>query len=317
MPLLNRGSVRGQLGPGEEDFGGLQIEVNDGAPAAATARQRPATRTGILEPCANPRCRSGWLHLWRGRSAPVFEGGWNCSPECTRERIQAAVRRELDGRGSGAITYRHRLPLGLLMLEQGWITAGQLKLALEAQKASGGGRLGQFLVRQQGVSEYLVTRALSLQWSCPVLPLEFHDPGALSSLLPRLFVDAFGVLPLRVAAGRLVYLGFEERLDPALALAVERMTGLRAESGLVRESEYRGARERMLNAVFPRVELLEAASGPGLVHALARAVERARPVESRLVRVHDCLWLRMWNAVPREPVPEVGSVQDVIGSVGV
>ena len=315
MPLLNRESVSGQ--PGQGDFAGLSMPVDDGIPRPATPLHRSATRSGILEPCANPRCGSGWLHLWRSRSAPVFEGGWNCSPACTGERIQAAVRRELDGRGSGAVTYRHRLPLGLLMMEQGWITAGQLKLALEAQKAAGGGRLGQFLVRQQGVSEHLVTRALSLQWSCPVLPLEFHDPEALSPLLPRLFVDAFGALPLRVAAGRLVYLGFEERLDPALALALERMTGLRVESGLVRESEYRPARERMLNAVFPRVELLEAASEPALVHALARAVERARPIESRLVRVHDCLWLRMWNKVPRELVPEGGSVQDVIGSIGI
>ena len=62
------------------------------------------------------------------------------------------------------------------MLEQGWITAGQLRQALEAQRAAGAGRLGHWLVRQQGVSEQLVTRALGLQWSCPVLPLEFHEP---------------------------------------------------------------------------------------------------------------------------------------------
>ena len=100
-------------------------------------------------------------------------------------------------------------------------------------------RLGHFLVRQQGVSEQLVTRALGLQWSCPVLALEFHDPDALSPLMPRLFVDAFGALPLRLAAGKLVYLGFEERLDPVLGLALERMSGLRVESGLVKGSEYR------------------------------------------------------------------------------
>ncbi len=58
-------------------------------------------------------------------------------------------------------------------------------------------------------------------------------------------------LPLRVAAGRILYLGFEDRLDPALALAVERMTGLRVESGLVRESLFRPAHARMLEARFP------------------------------------------------------------------
>ena len=124
--------------------------------------------------------------------------------------------------------------------------------------------------------------------------MEFHDPEGLTALLPRLFVDAFGALPLRVAAGRILYLGFEDRLDPALALAVERMTGLRVESGLVQESRFRPAHARMLEARFPAVELIEAATEPALAPALAKAVERARPVESRLVRVHDCLWLRMW-----------------------
>ena len=277
---------------------------------------RPAARAGFLEACANPRCGSGWLRLWRSRSAPVFEGGWNCSPACTEERMRAAVRRELDSRGAGAAGYRHRMPLGLVMMEQGWITPGQLKQALEQQRAAGGGRLGHFLVRQQAVSEHLVTRALSLQWSCPVLPLLFHDPEALSPLLPRLFIDAFGVLPLRVAAGKLVYLGFEERLDAVLALALERMSGLRVESGFVHESEFRPAHKRMLKAVYPQAQLLEAFSEPALVRALARAVERVRPVESRLVRVHDCLWLRMWKKAQTGPVPDVASVEDVIGSVG-
>jgi len=277
-------------------------------------RERP--RLGLLEACSNPGCGSGWLHLLRSRSAPVFEGGWTCSAECTRERMHAAVRRELDGRGGPAAVYRHRRPLGLVMMEQGWITADELKQALAAQRAGAGRRLGDCLGCQYGVSEQLVTRALSLQWNCAVLPLEFHDPHALAPLLARLFVDGFGALPLRVAAGKLAYLGFEERLDPVLGLAVERMSGLRVESGLVRGSEFRPAHARMLDAVFPRVELLEATSEPALVRALARAVERVRAVESRLVRVHDCLWLRMWTERQRGPLPELESVQDVIASIG-
>lgn len=288
--------------------------------ALATVREesehrRSGVRGGLLSRCANPGCVSGWLHLLRSRSTPVFEGGWNCSAECTSERIRAAVRRELEGRGSGDERHRHRIPLGLLMLEQGWITTSQLRAALEAQKASGGGRLGQWLVRRQGVNEQLVTRALGLQWSCPVLPLEFHDGEGLASLVPRLFVDAFGALPLRVAAGRLLYLGFEDRLDPVLALAIERMTGLRVECGLVQASLFRPAHERMLSCAFPPVELLEAASEPVLARALGRAVERVRPVESRVVRVHDCLWLRMWRRRPTGPVPETSAVEDLICTI--
>jgi hypothetical protein len=201
------------------------------------------------------------------------------------------------------------------MLEQGWITTAQLRGALEGQRANQAGRLGHWLMAKEGVSEQLVTRALGLQWSCPVLPLEFHDPEGLSPVLPRLFVDAFGALPLRVAAGRLIYLGFEDRLDPGLSLALERMSGLRVESGLVQGSQFRPAHSRMLEAKFPPVELLEAASEPALVRVLTKAIERAKPVESRLVRVHDCLWLRMWRRSQTAALPDVSSVQDLICTI--
>jgi hypothetical protein len=278
---------------------------------------RSNARSSLFTTCANSGCSTGWLHLWRGRQAPVFEDGWNCSATCTAARVAAAVRRELDGRGQSTESHPHRIPLGLVMLEQGWITSGQLRQALDAQRVSKAGRLGQWLVRQQGVSEQLVTRALGLQSSCPVLPLEFHDAEALTVMVPRLFVDAFGALPLRMAAGRLLYLGFEDRLDPIVALAVERMSGLRVESGLVMESQFGPAHARMLSAKFPVVELMEAATEQAVAHALSKSIEQARPVESRLVRVHDCLWLRMWLRLQDGPLPERGSIQDLICSIGV
>jgi hypothetical protein len=283
-------------------------------PEPVPAKSRNPGRA-FLQSCANPECHSGWLQVWRSRSVPIFEGGWNCSPECTGQRLQAAISRELDARGSSLERHRHRVPLGLLMLEQGWITAAQLRGALERQRANKAGRLGQWLMAKEGVSEALVTRALGLQWSCPVLPLEFHDPEGMSPVLPRLFVDAFGALPLRVAAGKLIYLGFEDRLDPALSLALERMSGLHVESGVVQGSQFHPAHTRMLEAKFPPVELLEAASEPALVRVLTKAIERARPMEARLVRVHDCLWLRMWRRQQTAALPDVASVQDLICTI--
>jgi hypothetical protein len=99
------------------------------------------------------------------------------------------------------------------------------------------------------VSEDLVTRAMGLQWGCPVLGMEFHNPEGLTALVPRLFVDAFRALPLRVAAGKILYLGFENHLDPALALAVERMNGFAVESGPVSESAFRPAHAHARGAV--------------------------------------------------------------------
>lgn len=314
MPLLNH---RPREIEHDEPLGRAAMRAARGeAGADETTEWGTRPRPGMFKTCANPGCSSGWLHLWRSRSAPVFEGGWNCSAACTAARMLAAVRRELDGRGSARESHRHRIPLGLVMLKQGWIAQSQLRKALEAQKAAGAGRLGHWLVRQRAVSEQMVTRALGLQWSCPVLPLEVHDAASLTTVMPRLFVDAFGALPLRVAAGRLLYLGFEECLDPVLALAIERMTSLRVESGIVQGSLFRPAHARMLDARFPSVELVEAVSESAAAHALARSMERARPIASRLVRVHDCLWLRMWLRPQHGPLPEVDSVLDLVCSIG-
>jgi hypothetical protein len=200
------------------------------------------------------------------------------------------------------------------MLEHGWITGAQLREALAAQRSARAGRIGHWLIRDHGVSEHLVTRALGLQWGCPVLGLDGHEPESVAVFLPRLFVDAFGALPIRSAAGKLLYVGFEERLDPVLALAVERMTDLRVECGLVQDSLFRPAHARMLHAGFPRVELIEAISEQVLAQELARRVEKARPVDCRLVRVHDFFWLRMWKRPQRGPLPEVDAVEDLICS---
>jgi hypothetical protein len=72
----------------------------------------------------------------------------------------------------------------------------------------------------------------------------------------------------------------------------------------------------MLSAAFPATELLETSSEPVLVRALTRILERSRPVESRLVGVHDCLWLRMWNKAYSGTPSDAGLVHDVIATIG-
>jgi len=300
-----------------EGKGGLAAARGAVAPSPTKAWPGQSTlqeKNGIFRTCANPHCASGWLRLWRSREAPVFENGWCCSAECTLARVDAALRRELDARGAAREIHRHRIPLGLAMLEQGWITQKDLRSALAAQRSAGSGKLGEWLVRQRSSSEEMVTRALGMQWSCPVLSMEFHTPEDLTALLPRLFIDAFGALPMRVAAGKILYLGFADRVDPALALATERMTGLRVEAGLVQDSLFRPAHARALEGRFPPAELIEAATEQALAMALAKALEKTRPVEARLVRIHDCFWLRLWRCPQTGPLPAAGSIQDLIAS---
>lgn len=311
MPLLTR---RGDL-PKRADPEIAKTWAAGNTGPALPAASRPLLPSW-LKTCANPGCRSSWLHVWRKRSVPVFEEGWTCSAECTAARVEQAVAREMAGQSEPHATHRHRIPLGLVMLEQGWISSQQLRAAVDAQKAAGTGRLGHWLIRQGASSEERVTRALGLQWSCPVLSVHRSEFESFTAVMPRLFVDAFGALPLRMAAGQVLYLGFEESLDPALAFAVERMAGLRVESGFVPESTFRPAHARILQGTFPPVELVEAASQAAAAHALTRSLERLQPAVSRLVRVHDCLWLRLWLRAQSGPHAEPGTVRDIVCSIG-
>ncbi|MGH9616638.1 MAG: hypothetical protein ACRD28_07835, partial [Acidobacteriaceae bacterium] len=143
-------------------------------------RGKTPQHLSLLNTCMNAHCKTTWLRLWRRRNIPRFEGQWACSPECMKVLIEQAVERELgDGTPLEPTNHKHRVPLGLLMLSQGWISSEQLRAALDAQRASGGkARIGAWLMRLANISEEQVTRALSMQWGCPVLSLSGHQPEA-------------------------------------------------------------------------------------------------------------------------------------------
>ncbi len=165
------------------------------APAAVRAgllrdlRQSPL-RLGLASPVAQPggaglrgrmvllgrrARRRGWTRRWAAR---WMGGAW---------RARAT-----------AIAFRWVWPC--------WSRAGSRTAScarrLAAQRAAGAEGWANGWCGRGASSEELVTRALGLQWGCPVLGMEFHNPEGLTALVPRLFVDAFGALPLRVAAGK-------------------------------------------------------------------------------------------------------------------
>lgn len=255
--------------------------------------------------CGSAECAGGWAMPWRSRRRPIFEGQWGCGGRCVLAMARAAVRREL-GDGLVAAPHRHRVPLGLVMLAQGWITQVQLRKALEAQRKSGTGRIGDWLISECGVDAEQVTRGLSVQWNCPVLTTEGFSPEAMARVMPRLFVEEFGLLPLRVAGSRILYLGFEDRPDASVALAVEQMTELQAVSGLVQDEPLRAARSRLLECDAVSVTLDAVSDADALAAKITAILEQKQPMESRLVRLHGYYWLRMW--MERGTVGKLGSL---------
>jgi hypothetical protein len=240
---------------------------------------------------------------WKSRQRPVFEEEWGCSGRCLHAMVSAAVQRERVN-GTGAISekpHRHRIPLGLVLLAQGWITHPQLQTALEAQRSSGEGRIGDWLTRHCGLPEERIARGLGVQWNCPVLTLQGFSPRAMALVMPKRFVAEFGLIPVRTAGSTILYVAFQDRLKAPAALALEQMCGLKVESGLLTTTQMDSARTRLLAAESVPVRMRQVNDVDGLTMAMVKLLEIKQPVGARVVRIHQYYWLRLWmeeSAIP-------------------
>jgi hypothetical protein len=246
--------------------------------------------------CGNLECSIGWTMPWRNRRRPIFEGQWGCSGRCVLAMVQTAVRRELGDAEefSTSSPHRHRVPLGLMMLAQGWITQSQLQKALSAQREKGSGRIGEWLKSECGLEPEQIMRGVSMQWGCPVLTTDGFSPESMALVIPKIFIEKLGLLPLRVAGSRILYLGFSDRLDASAALATEHMTELKVESGVVDGAQFETARGRLLacDGVEFRLETVD--DKDTMTARITAILEQKQPIASRLVRVHQHYWLRLW-----------------------
>ena len=133
-----------------------------------------------------------------------------------------------------------------------------------------------------------------MQWGCPVLTMEGFSPQAMALAMPKVFIEKFGLLPLRVAGSRMLYLGFADRLDASAAFAVEQMTELKVESGVVEGAQFEAGRSRVLACEGVDVKLESVEDKDAMAARITAILEQKQPIASRLVRVHQYYWLRMW-----------------------
>lgn len=241
-------------------------------------------------------CGRGWQHrlLLKSSRRPVFEGEWNCGEDCLRERVQRALRRE--GKDASVVrrTHAHRVPLGLLLLSEGVITQQELQRARSAQEDAGYGRIGAWIGEVCNVDESAITRCLALQWGVPVFSTLDFEPVAMKLVAPQEILRSAEAVPLRVTESHRLQLAFAENIDASAAFALERMSGLRVESGFVSPSELATCRRHLEEA--EGCELIEESveDKNRLEHRITQTIQYYQPRESRLVRVHHLVWLRMW-----------------------
>lgn len=246
--------------------------------------------------CAASGCTGGWLKNRKAKERPHFEGDWACSERCLQLLVRAALRREAGGAlvDEAYPPHRHRVPLGLVLLAQGWITHQQLQTALHAQRSSGRGRIGDWLIEGCGLSAERITRGVSLQWNCPVLTLEGFAPSAMALVMPPSLAHQVSLVPVRVAGRSVLYIAFRDGMNAAAALALEAMSGLRVECGLLTEKDAAAASAAIHQAdpvpchssVVPHLD--------ALTDTIAHTIASRKPVASKLVRIQQTYWLRLW-----------------------
>jgi adsorption protein B len=137
---------------------------------------------------------------------------------------------------SRAALVAHRPRLGEVLVQNHYLTAGELEEALESQPR--GTRLGQHLCELGAINEHQLYEALSLQQNLPLLdiePLEIEACAARS--LPGHVVRTWEALPYRIEQGSLFLVTPEppgESLEPHLA----RHTRLSLRFRLVTRSDF-------------------------------------------------------------------------------
>jgi hypothetical protein len=182
-----------------------------------------------------------------------------------------------------------RMPLGLILLSRGWISHRELQEALAAQRDARNGRIGEWLHRLHGISEETITKALGIQWNCTVLPSGVPSLEFAPSLIPGFLRRRYGIALLRQGPDAALYLAGKYRAEHAAARAMEHMLREPVHAAFLEDNAWSLAD----GEVADTTELHP--SGPdGVVACISQWIERFRPSDARLVRVHDHLWLRIW-----------------------
>jgi hypothetical protein len=191
---------------------------------------------------------------------------------------------------------QHRIPLGLVLLSRGFINNQRLQEALQVQRQSREGRLGEWLMRLGAVSEDQVTAALAIQWSCPVFPLERHHH----------FMDCAGMVPLPILeaarmaivdylpTGLSLYVAFANGIDHCALQALEEMFRCRTQPCIARESSLQRALEAIRNFPRPPEIVIDNTLSPVEMAHTLRSYAAAKTAEQvRIVKCEAFIWAQL------------------------
>ncbi len=257
----------------------------------------PITALQSLPVCASPYCprpATLWQRWWARHEGIWLHQHWYCSPDC----FHAGLYRRLEQAalaGARALAPRNRLPLGLVLLSQGDITAEQLRRAVDRQAQARSGRIGEWLVKVGAVTEQQVTAALAVQQGCPVFSAQ--EPQWLSPRLqwPDSLARRYRALPVfHNPPQSLLYVGFLDQVDRSFLCCVEQMLRCRTEPCIVAAETYRRQRELYAREYEPdSLEIPQRQSSVEMMRTIGNYAEQVRAERCSIARCDDRLWTRL------------------------
>lgn len=191
---------------------------------------------------------------------------------------------------------RYRLPLGLLLLSKGLISAQHLQEALRSQRESQKGRLGDWL-RQEGiVTEEQLTAALGVQWGLPVFHLaESAGFAECAVMAPLQIMDASRMALVHyMPTSRTLYAAFSDGIDFAALRALEQILACSTQPCVIGESEMTEALDQMRRLPRPDETVLECPRTPQELATTTREwVESNKADQARVAPCSEYVWVRI------------------------
>lgn len=254
-----------------------------------------------FRPCESPACHRR-RRLWRALFEPAqglsLDNHWYCSPECFRYALTSAIEQLLPLAPPPPPNKPHRVPLGLLMLSRGYVDEEQLRKALQAQKDSGSGRLGEWLRHLGAVTEEQVTQILGLQWSIPIFPLnQSRHYLECGHLVPLALLEVADMLPVHfLPATQQLYVAFVDRINYTALYSVEKMLECHTEPCLALQSHVQQALEDLHSRPRPTEMLIDSSCDPSeIADATLFSASKLSAQGVRVCGFGGYIWTRIFS----------------------
>lgn len=247
-----------------------------------------------LNGCSSPDCGNdpSLRKLWRATPSVRLHGSTLCFPECLERELRWLLQRNSAAPRREQVNSR-RVPLGLLMLSRGELTREQLHHALEAQRKTGTGRIGEWLQQLGYARDVTVAAALASQWSCPVV--KTIPAGVGSCSIPFYLLKNFAMAPVHFSSDRLMlHMAFADKIEHRALFAIEQMMQCKTEACLTTRAEIDSALLRMEDQNASSEKLFEGVSDPlERTRIIASYISTLHASEVRVAFCGELLWARI------------------------